>query len=91
MLHYQVPHLLSYVLRNHDNADVVSLEHLLERCLYLVLSGVFVNHHEVGLSLPVSLTNASQQEACDCGFVSEDCDQERPLDSESLTLFRHLI
>ena len=84
MLCDQVADLLCDVLRDHNDANVITLQHLGETLLNLRKGSVLRNDHEISLALLVTFADAGEEEAGDSSLVSDDSNEETTLDPESL-------
>ena len=73
--HDKVTNLLSLVLRNHDDSDVVALDPTGENLTQLLFSCSLIADQKVLVSLLVTLAHAGKQETSDCKVVSAHCDE----------------
>lgn len=81
---------LSDVLGDHDDAHLGVADHLLECEFNLTLSSVLGHNQEVGLTILVALTYASQEETSDSCLIADDTDKERSPNLDGLTFLGHL-
>ena len=85
MLNDSISNTLCYILRDKDDANIMSLEESSELLIDLLISRVFVNNEEIALILKISLSHSGEKKTCDSCSVANGRDKKSSFYTESFS------